>query len=233
MTRSEEREKIKVVFRWAKLRYFAERDTTIIPRSKANPMSFIADMKILYHMLAKPVRGDSHAQRMESFYGGQAKNYDDFRKRLLRGREELWQQIPKPEGGIWVDMGGGTGANVENFGSEISRLGKIYVVDLSTSLLQIASDRFQQKGWTNVEAVEADATKYCPPEGGADVVTFSYSLTMIPDWFAAIDNAVQHAQTWGSHWGCRFLCRSQISASGFEKTEVVGQNPLATLVRDR
>ncbi len=152
-------------------------------------MAFLADMKILYHMLAKPVRGDSHAQRMESFYGGQAKDYDDFRKRLLRGREELWQQIPKPKGGIWVDMGGGTGANVEYFGSDIAKLEKIYVVDLSASLLTIASDRFQQQGWTNVEAVEADAIKYCPPEGAAEVVTFSYSLTMIPDWFAAIENA--------------------------------------------
>ena len=35
----------------------------------------------------------------------------------------------------------------------------------------------------------ADATTFTPSEGRADVVTFSYSLTMIPDWFAAIDNA--------------------------------------------
>ena len=29
-----------------------------------------------------------------------------------------------------------------------------------------------------------------PASGPADVVTFSYSLTMIPDWFAAIENAL-------------------------------------------
>jgi S-adenosylmethionine-diacylgycerolhomoserine-N-methlytransferase len=148
-------------------------------------MAFFSDMKILYHMLVKPVRGGNHAERMESFYGGQAKNYDDFRRRLLRGREE------KPEGGIWVDMGGGTGANIENLGDDISRLQKVYVVDLSESLLKIATDRFEQKGWANAESVAADATKWQPPEGLADVVTFSYSLTMIPDWFAAIDNAIR------------------------------------------
>ena len=38
------------------------------------------------------------------------------------------------------------------------------------------------------KAVEADATTF-QPAGGADVVTFSYSLSMIPDWFAAIENA--------------------------------------------
>ena len=30
-----------------------------------------------------------------------------------------------------------------------------------------------------------------PPEAPVDVVTFSYSLTMIPDWFAAIENALR------------------------------------------
>jgi S-adenosylmethionine-diacylgycerolhomoserine-N-methlytransferase len=154
-------------------------------------MPFFSDMKILYHMLVKPVRGDSHAQRMESFYGGQAKNYDDFRRRLLRGREELYQKIEKPNGGVWVDMGGGTGANIENLSNEIDQLSKVYVVDLSESLLKVATDRFEQKGWSNAEAVCADATKWQPSEGQADVVTFSYSLTMIPDWFAAIENAMR------------------------------------------
>jgi len=152
-------------------------------------MAFFSDMKILYHMLLKPVRGGSHAERMESFYGGQAEAYDDFRKRLLRGREELWAALPRPEGGVWVDMGGGTGANIENFGESISTLKKVYLVDLAPSLLRVANDRFKKRGWQNVSTVEADATTWTPEEGQVDVVTFSYSLTMIPDWFAAIDNA--------------------------------------------
>jgi len=152
-------------------------------------MALFSDLKVLYHMLLKPVRGDSHAQRMESFYGGQAGAYDDFRKRLLKGRAELYQALPKPEGGIWVDLGGGTGANIEHLAEHIDRLKHVYVVDLSTSLLKVATDRFKERGWNNATAVEADATKFSPPAGQADIVTFSYSLTMIPDWFAAIENA--------------------------------------------
>ena len=34
--------------------------------------------------------------------------------------------------------------------------------------------------------------------GHVDLVTFSYSLTMIPDWFAAMDNA--NALLTGPHW---------------------------------
>jgi S-adenosylmethionine-diacylgycerolhomoserine-N-methlytransferase len=154
-----------------------------------NGMAFLSDLKVLYHLTMKPVRGQNHAARLESFYSGQASAYDDFRRRLLKGREQLWQSIDEPEGAVWVDMGGGTGANVEFFGDRLSRLGKVYVVDLSPSLLEIARQRAQDRGWENVQAIEADATVFQPPEGSADIVTFSYSLTMIPDWFAAIDNA--------------------------------------------
>jgi S-adenosylmethionine-diacylgycerolhomoserine-N-methlytransferase len=153
-------------------------------------MSFASDLKILYHLALKPVRGKDHAARMESFYSGQAEAYDDFRKRLLKGRQELWNLIQVPEGGTWIDMGGGTGANLDYFGEQLAKLGKVYVLDLSHSLLEIAKKRIADKGWANVETVEADATTFQPPGGPVDVVTFSYSLTMIPDWFAAIENAL-------------------------------------------
>lgn len=154
-------------------------------------MSILSDLKVLYHLTLKPIRGRDHATRLESFYSGQAQAYDSFRRRLLQGREELWNAIQAPEGGVWVDMGGGTGANLDFFADRVSRLRKIYIVDLSPSLLEVARQRIRERGWTNVEAIEADATSFQPPEGPADVVTFSYSLTMIPDWFAAIDNARQ------------------------------------------
>jgi len=180
-------------------------------------MGLWSDLKILYHMAFKPVRGGSHAERLESFYGGQAKGYDDFRKRLLKGREELWKALPKPEGGVWVDMGGGTGANLENFGDDIKRLSKVYLVDLSSSLLQVARDRCRQRGWTNVECVEADATKFRPPEGQADVVTFSYSLTMIPPWYAAIENAMTMLKPGGLIGAVDFYVSQKWPSEGLRK----------------
>jgi len=167
-------------------------------------MSLASDLKILYHLALKPVRGNDHAARMESFYAGQAGAYDDFRKRLLKGRQELWNLIPPPAGGTWIDMGGGTGANLEYFSTKprnategvpysdgrLAGLEKIYVLDLSHSLLDVAKQRIASQRWMNVETVEADATTFQPPGGGVDVVTFSYSLTMIPDWFAALENAL-------------------------------------------
>lgn len=154
-------------------------------------MGLISDLKILYHLALRPVRGKDHAARMESFYSGQADAYDDFRKRLLHGREELFQTIDFPTDGVWVDLGGGTGANMEFIKSRVPELQKAYVVDLAGSLLKVAGERFRGNGWSHVKAVEADATTWQPSEGYADVVTFSYSLTMIPDWFSAIENAIR------------------------------------------
>jgi S-adenosylmethionine-diacylgycerolhomoserine-N-methlytransferase len=152
-------------------------------------MSIAADLKILYHLTVAPIRGGTHAERLESFYSGQADGYDSFRARLLKGREETYRAIPAEPGAVWIDLGGGTGSNLECLGERISRLGKVYLVDLSPSLLAKARQRISDRGWRNVETVAADATTFVPAEGQADIVTFSYSLTMIPDWFAALEQA--------------------------------------------
>ena len=152
-------------------------------------MSFIRHLKILYHLFLSPIRGRTHAERLNSFYGPQADFYDESRVRFLFGRRELYEALPAPDGGVWVEMGGGTGANLEHLGDRIGRLGHVAIVDLCSGLLQTARRRIAARGWANVEAVEADATTFEPTRTPVDVVTFSYSLTMIPDWFAAVDQA--------------------------------------------
>ena len=132
--------------------------------------------------------GATHQQRMEKYYAGQIENYDQTRKGFLHGRKELWESIAIPQDGVWVDFGGGTGANFEFLGDKIDRLSKIIMVDLSQSMLEKARVFIAQKNWTNVSATQGDATCF-KHEGQVDIVTFAYSLTMIPDWYAAIENA--------------------------------------------
>ncbi len=179
-------------------------------------MGFLQDLKILYHLALRPVRGKDHAARMESFYSGQAEAYDDFRKRLLHGREELFQAIEVPENAVWVDLGGGTGSNLEYIADKVPNLKEAYVVDLASSLLKVASERFEERGWNNAHAVEADATKWSPP-GGADIVTFSYSLTMIPDWFAAIENALRILKPGGQIGVVDFYVSRKHAAEGMKR----------------
>ncbi len=152
-------------------------------------MAVLNDLRTLWNLVMHRTRGATHQERLDSFYSGQATGYDDFRRRMLHGRQEMIQSISVPEGGVWVDLGAGTGENAEHLGADLARLGHVYQVDLSTSLLEQAQKRVELRGWTNVTPVCHDATTFMPPEGAADVVTFSYSLTMIPDWFRAIDQA--------------------------------------------
>ena len=90
-----------------------------------------------------------------------------MRGRLLQGREAMYRSIPVPEGGVWVDLGGGTGANMEPIGEDLHRLSKVYLVDLCDSLLAVARKRSDARGWRNVEAVNADATTFRLAEGCA------------------------------------------------------------------
>lgn len=165
-------------------------------------MSLLADLRVLYRMALSPIRGDTHAERLESFYAKQAGDYDGFREKLLHGREELYRdRLPVPASGVWVEVGGGTGRNLDYLGDRIRSLGQVIIVDLSASLLREADERIARCGWTNVKTLNADATAFSLPEGQqADVITFSYSLTMIPDWFAAIDRALELLRP-GGHVG--------------------------------
>ncbi|TWU32263.1 class I SAM-dependent methyltransferase [Novipirellula artificiosorum] len=154
--------------------------------SSSPPKSLRSDLQVLRHLLFHPIRGETHAERLESFYGGQAENYDSFRARMLHGRRELIRSIDFPSNGIWVDLGAGTGENVVLAGEAAHSLSEIHLVDLSSSLLEIASQRIKQAGLEGVRIHLADATQFDLPPDSVDVVTFSYSLTMIPDWFEAI-----------------------------------------------
>ncbi len=146
------------------------------------------DLKIIYHLI-KPAQGSTQKERLESFYSRQAEDYDAFRKRLLKGREELFKSVSKHKSGVWIDMGGGTGANFECISQELANFLKIYIVDLSPSLLTVARKRIDDNKWHNIETIEDYSTEFVPSEGMADIVTFSYSLTMMQDWFVALDHA--------------------------------------------
>ncbi len=152
-------------------------------------MQLIQDMAVIRQLLFHKRGGANHQERLENFYGGQAKDYDSFRKRLLHGRTELYRSIPVNEGAVWVDFGGGTGSNFEALGGSIDRLKEGIIVDLCSSLLGVAEKRIVSHGWKNIRAVEADATSFRPGQK-VDIVTFSYSLTMIPGWHQAIENAL-------------------------------------------
>lgn len=127
-------------------------------------------------------RGD-HAARLEAFYGPQAERYDAFRERMLHGRGELLARLAPTPGARLVELGAGTGRNIEFLGARRHAL-DVTLVDLCPSLVAVA----RRRAAPNVRVVEADATRW-RPAAPVDYVLLSYALTMMPDWRAVLDNA--------------------------------------------
>ena len=175
-------------------------------------MALVSDLKTLLH-LVKPTRGQDHKSRLESFYGGQAEGYDEFRKRLLPGRQELIDQLEIQPESSFADFGCGTGITLELLGDRAKDLKKIYLVDLSPSLLAVAQKRVKTLGLSNVEIIESDVSKLELSEQ-LDYVTFSYSLSMIPDWFSAISSAKKWLKPSGKFGVVDFYVSRKFSGPG-------------------
>ena len=170
------------------------RDMAFVPRTVYAPAATLAqDLNVLYNNFLHRISGADHKARLESFYAGQAGSYDVYRHRFLHGRVPMIEAMPTPKGGVWVDLGGGTGANMELLGPHLRTFSKVVLLDLTPSLLEVARARIAANKWGDfVSTVEGDACVKglpgMPRAGTADLVTMSYSLTMIPDWKAALEN---------------------------------------------
>jgi S-adenosylmethionine-diacylgycerolhomoserine-N-methlytransferase len=147
----------------------------------------VTDATVLWRLLRGQSRRGSQAERLQAFYGPQAAHYDAFRERLLQGRAELMTQLDPRPGAHVIELGAGTGRNLEFLGERLATLGSVTLVDLCPALLEQA--RRRTLGRANVRIVEGDATLFCPA-GPVDLVYFSYSLTMIPEWPRALANAL-------------------------------------------
>ncbi|KAJ3059263.1 hypothetical protein HK102_010082, partial [Quaeritorhiza haematococci] len=75
----------------------------------------------------------------------------------------------------------------------ITNFDRVYVVDITPSLCEVARKRFQRLGWTNVKVLCLDATKFeIPAEDGPEdldiaLITMSYSLSMIEGFYPIVD----------------------------------------------
>lgn len=136
-------------------------------------------------------------QALEHFYSNQAHVYDSTRRLLLKGREDCLRlaaaHLCSHEDLVWVDIGGGTGQNIEMMNDivPLASFKQVYLVDLLPSLCAIARSRFAGKPYEHkITILEADACDFAVPHK-ADLITFSYSLLMIPTFNAAVDAAVE------------------------------------------
>jgi S-adenosylmethionine-diacylgycerolhomoserine-N-methlytransferase len=127
---------------------------------------------------------------MDAIYGWQRHIYDATRKFFLFGRDELIATLDVPNGGTVLEVGCGTGRNL----IEVARrypATQLFGFDISEAMLATARKSVDRAGLSSrIMLKQADATDFDP---GAlfghtrfDRVFFSYTLSMIPDWKAAL-----------------------------------------------
>lgn len=150
--------------------------------------SLRAEIGVLRSLLRGMPRDAGHAERLQAFYAPQAAHYDAFRERLLQGRRELIASLQLPANALVVELGGGTGRNLDFFTpQQWSHIARFELVDLCPALVERAQLRAMAD--PRIRVNQADATTWRPHKP-VDCVYLSYALTMIPDWRAALANAL-------------------------------------------
>jgi betaine lipid synthase len=63
---------------------------------------------------------------------------------------------------VWVDIGGGTGWNIERMDRYLSveQFHRVFLVDITPSLCEVARERFDRLGWSNVRVLCMDALDF-------------------------------------------------------------------------
>jgi len=138
---------------------------------------------------------EGHAESMDRIYRSQRHVYDVTRAYYLLGRDGLLDDLDLKSGETVLEIGCGTGRNLVGAAKRYPQA-RLYGLDISREMLQSAGSALQRaSAESRVRLAVADAAKFDPaPLFGAaqfDCVYFSYTLSMIPDWRAAIAQAVQ------------------------------------------
>ncbi|MGE3245556.1 MAG: class I SAM-dependent methyltransferase [Beijerinckiaceae bacterium] len=133
------------------------------------------------------------AVHMDRMYRWQRHIYDVTRKPYLLGRDKLIASLGVPEGGKVLEIGCGTGRNLVQAAQTFPG-GRFYGFDISNVMLEKARSSIAHAGLAKrIETAQGDATQFDPQDMFGqrtfDRIFISYSLSMIPDWWKALDLA--------------------------------------------
>ena len=141
--------------------------------------------------------GADHAVLMDRVYRGQRHIYDATRKYYLFGRDRLIDELAPPTGGSVLEIGCGTGRNLAAIGKRWPGAG-LFGLDISRAMLETASAKLGP----DAALAQGDACAFDPQRlfgmAGFDRVVMSFTLSMIPDWRAALDQACRAVAPGGS-----------------------------------
>lgn len=133
----------------------------------------------------------SHAELMDETYRYQRLIYDLTRRFFLLGRDHLIHNLNPGKDARVLEIACGTGRNLALIAKRYPDCA-LYGLDISDQMLRTARDKLGLRA----HLVKADACTFEPRQifGTAqfDRIILSYSVSMIPDWQAALATAARH-----------------------------------------
>ncbi len=124
----------------------------------------------------------THRETMSRYYRFQSIIYDITRWTFLFGRTLLIRESLIQPGFTVLEIGCGTGRNFNPIQTRLQGRGRLIGVDCSEPMLSRAKARVARARWSNVRLVSCEYGSEPIQRGEADVVVFSYSLSMMPNW---------------------------------------------------
>lgn len=130
---------------------------------------------------------------MDGIYRHQRHIYDLTRRYYLLGRNDLIAALKPPAGGSVLEIGCGTARNLVLTAQAYSDA-RLFGLDISSEMLKSADATVRGTGLSNrVRLAQGDAARFDAEalfgRQHFDRVFFSYTLSMIPGWEAALQQA--------------------------------------------
>jgi S-adenosylmethionine-diacylgycerolhomoserine-N-methlytransferase len=134
-----------------------------------------------------------HAELMDRIYRYQRFFYDLTRRFFLPGRDELLRRVEIKDGQAVLEVGCGTGRNLLLLAKKYPGV-RLYGLDISAQMLRTAQNKVREFPIRLVQASaeEFDYRRTFGLDRPFDVIFFSYSLSMIPDWRKALRTAMEN-----------------------------------------
>ncbi|MEZ5654717.1 MAG: class I SAM-dependent methyltransferase [Sphingobium sp.] len=144
----------------------------------------------------------THAQQMDAMYRVQRHFYDLTRKYYLLGRDRLIQNLDAGPGCTVLEVGCGTGRNLIAAAQRWPEA-QFTGLDISASMLKTACFSISRKHLSpRIALVQADACDFAASAALVgqryDRIFMSYTLSMIPGWELALEEALDALAPGGS-----------------------------------
>ena len=156
-------------------------------------------------------------EKMDRMYRHQRYFYDLTRKYYLLGRDTLIRRMKVAEGESVLEVGCGTGRNLAMLAKRHPNA-SFFGLDASSEMLRTAENKLHGDAFPDVTLANALADEFSfaatfGRDARFDKIFFSYSISMIPTWQEAVDNALENLEEEGFMYFVDFYDQRDLPAS--------------------